>query len=380
MKKRIAVLGSTGSIGTQTLEVAAAHPDIFEVETITANNRVDELIAQAIRFQPNIVVIGNKMHYKRLKEALASYPVKVFAGDDAIVQAVTLPSVDMAVIALIGFSGLLPAVKAIEAGKAVALANKETLVVAGELITELVKKHQVPLLPVDSEHSAIFQCLQGESLSNVEKLILTASGGPFRTKLAHELNDVTKEDALQHPSWNMGAAITINSATMMNKGMEVIEACRLFGIPADRIEVVVHPQSVIHSMVQFIDGSVKAQMGIPDMMIPIRYALAYPQRLPAGHSRIDFATRFSLDFEKPDLKRFPLLEMAYRVLREGGNQPCVMNAANETAVAAFLEGRIHYTDIYRLIEKALATIPFIRYPTLDDLQETHRETIRKTLC
>jgi 1-deoxy-D-xylulose-5-phosphate reductoisomerase len=380
MKKKIAVLGSTGSIGTQTLEVAAAHPDIFEVETITANNRVDELIAQAIRFNPNVVVIGNKQHYARLKEALAAYPIKVFAGEEAIVQAVALPSVDMAVIAMIGFSGLLPTVKAIEAGKAIALANKETLVVAGELVTELVKKHQVPLLPVDSEHSAIFQCLQGESLADVEKLILTASGGPFRTKPAHELDSVTKEDALRHPSWSMGAAITINSATMMNKGMEVIEACWLFGIPADRIEVVVHPQSVIHSMVQFVDGSVKAQMGIPDMKAPIRYALAYPQRLPADHPRIDFAACSSLDFEKPDFKRFPLLEIAYQALREGGNKPCVMNAANETAVAAFLERRIGYSDIYRLIEKALATVPYVRHPTLQDLQETHRETIRKTLC
>jgi 1-deoxy-D-xylulose-5-phosphate reductoisomerase len=275
---------------------------------------------------------------------------------------------------------LLPTVKAIEAGKAVALANKETLVVAGELVTELVKKHQVPLLPIDSEHSAIFQCLQGESLSDVEKLILTASGGPFRTKPAHEMDSVTQEDALRHPSWNMGAAITINSATMMNKGMEVIEACRLFDIPADHIEVVVHPQSVIHSMVQFVDGSVKAQMGMPNMKAPIRYALAYPQRLPADHPRIDFTFCSSLTFEKPDFKRFPLLEIAYQVLREGGNRPCVMNAANETAVAAFLERRIGYTDIYRLVEKALATVSFVRQPTLQDLQETHRETIRKTLC
>ncbi|GHT22616.1 1-deoxy-D-xylulose 5-phosphate reductoisomerase [Bacteroidia bacterium] len=379
MKKKIAILGSTGSIGTQTLEVIAEHPELFEVETLTANNRVEDLIRQAIRFQPNCVVIGNELHYQRLKDALADHPVKVFAGYEAISQAATLPSVDMVVTGMIGFSGLLPTVKAIEAGKPVALANKETLVVAGELVTDLIKKHQTPLLPIDSEHSAIFQCLQGESLAAVEKLILTASGGPFRTKTAEELLHVSRKDALAHPSWDMGATITVNSATMMNKGMEVIEARWLFGIYADRIEVVVHPQSIIHSMVQFADGAIKAQMGAPDMRLPIQYALAYPHRLPANHSRLDFAKLSSLTFEKPDLTKFPLLSVAYYALQQGGNTPCVMNAANEAAVTAFLEGRIEYTDIFHRVDKALSKMSFIPHPTLQDLQDTHKETITKAL-
>ncbi|MDR1672624.1 MAG: 1-deoxy-D-xylulose-5-phosphate reductoisomerase [Bacteroidales bacterium] len=375
MKKRIAVLGSTGSIGTQTLDVIAAHPDMFEVEMLAAHRRVDDLIRQAIRFQPNSAVIGDKTHYARLKEALANHPIKVFAGYDAIAQTAAMPSVDMVMNAQTGISGLLPTVKAIEAGKPVALANKETLVAAGELVTALSEKHNAPLLPVDSEHSAIFQCLAGESLQSVEKLILTASGGPFRTKTAEELTRVTKEDALQHPSWHMGDIITVNSATLLNKGMEVIEAHWLFGVPASRIEVVVHPQSVVHSMVQFIDGSVKAQMGIPDMKAPIRYALAYPHRLPSDFPRPDFAQYASLTFEKPDFERFPLLLLAYRVLEKGGNCPCVMNAANEVAVAAFLNGKTAYTDIARMIETAVDRIPYTAHPTLDDLLETHRETI-----
>ncbi|MDR1865166.1 MAG: 1-deoxy-D-xylulose-5-phosphate reductoisomerase [Bacteroidales bacterium] len=375
MKKRIAVLGSTGSVGTQTLDVIAAHPDMFEVEILTANNRVDELIRQTLRFQPNAVVIGNERHYPRLKEALAACPVKVFAGYDAVAQAAAMPSVDMVVTALTGFSGLLPTVKAIEAGKPVALANKETLVTAGEIVTELSRKHRAPLLPVDSEHSAIFQCLQGETYRSVEKLILTASGGPFRSKTAEELSRVTREDALQHPSWNMGEVITVNSATLMNKGMEVIEAYWLFDIPVSRIEVVIHPQSVIHSMVQFTDGSIKAQMGVPDMKAPIRYALSYPHRLSSGHPRLDFAEYPSLTFEKPAHDRFPLLALACRALEEGGNKPCVMNAANEAAVSAFLEGRIGFTDIFRRVETALSRISYVAHPTLDDLLETHRETI-----
>ncbi|MDR2848797.1 MAG: 1-deoxy-D-xylulose-5-phosphate reductoisomerase [Bacteroidales bacterium] len=379
MKKKIAVLGSTGSIGMQTLEVIASHSDLFEVETLTANNRVEELILQAIRFQPNCVVIGNELHYQRLKEALADHPIKVFAGYDAIAQAATLPSVDMVVTGMIGFSGLIPTVKAIEAGKAVALANKETLVVAGELVTGLINKHQVPLLPVDSEHSAIFQCLQGEPVASVEKLILTASGGPFRTKTAEELLHVTRNDALAHPSWNMGATITINSATMMNKGMEVIEAHWLFGVPADRIDVIVHPQSIIHSMVQFTDGSIKAQMGVPDMRLPIQYALSYPHRLSTDHLRLDFAKYASLTFEKPDFTKFPLLSVAYHALKQGGNTPCVMNAANEAAVTAFLEGQIGYTDIFHHVDKALSKMTFIPHPTLQDLQDTHRETIARAI-
>ena len=375
MKKRIAILGSTGSIGTQTLEVIAAHPDHFEVETLTAHHNVELLAHQAIRFQPNAVVIGNKEYYDRLKEALAQYPVKVYAGYDAIAQVTALPSVDIVVAAMVGFSGLAPVVKAIEAGKHIALANKETLVVAGELVTQLAMKHQVALLPVDSEHSAIFQCLQGEQYNSIEKIILTASGGPFRTKTSKELAHATKDEALQHPSWNMGAKITIDSATLMNKGLEVIEARWLFDIPAERIEVLIHPQSVIHSMVQFADGSVKAQMGVPDMKVPIQYALSYPYRLSSDFPRPDFAKYASLTFEKPDVQRFPALDLAYQALKTGGNMPCIMNAANETAVEAFLNGRTGFMDIPRWIEQAMQQIAFIANPTLEQLQETHRKTV-----
>ena len=375
MKKKIALLGSTGSIGTQTLDVIAAHPEHFEVESLTAYNNVELLAQQAIRFQPNAVVIGNKELYSRLKEALSNHPIKVYAGSDAIAQVASLPSVDMALIAMVGFSGLIPVMKAIEAGKHIALANKETLVVAGELITKLAMQHQVALLPVDSEHSAIFQCLQGEQYHPVEKIILTASGGPFRTKTMEELARVTKEEALQHPSWNMGAKITIDSATMMNKGLEVIEARWLFNMPAERIEVLVHPQSVIHSMVQFADSSVKAQLGVPDMRMPIQYALSYPYRLNSNFPRLDFSKYASLTFEKPDTQRFPALDLAYRALKDGGNRPCVLNAANEAAVEAFLNGRIGFTDIPRWIEQAMQQIIYIASPTLEQLQETHLETV-----
>ena len=375
MKKKIAILGSTGSIGTQTLEVIAAHPDHFEVETLTAHNNVDLLAQQAIHFQPNSVAIGNKEQYSRLKEALAHHPIKVYAGYDAIAQVAAMPSVDMVVTAMVGFSGLIPTVKAIEAGKHIALANKETLVVAGDLVTQLAMQHQVALLPVDSEHSAIFQCLQGEEYNPIEKIILTASGGPFRTKTAEELTHVTKEEALRHPSWNMGAKITIDSATLMNKGLEVIEARWLFDVPAERIEVLVHPQSVIHSMVQFTDGSVKAQLGVPDMKAPIQYALSYPYRLDSDSQRLDFSKYASLTFEKPDIQRFPALALARQALKDGGNRPCVMNAANEAAVEAFLNGWIGFTDIPRWIERAMQQIVFIANPTLEQLQETHWETI-----
>jgi len=375
MKKKIAILGSTGSIGTQTLEVIAAHPDHFEVETLTAHNNVELLAQQAIRFQPNAVAIGNTEYYSRLKEALADHPIKVYAGYDAIAQVAAMPSVDMVVTAMVGFSGLTPTVKAIEAGKHIALANKETLVVAGELVTQLAMQHHVALLPVDSEHSAIFQCLQGEAYNPIEKIILTASGGPFRTKTAEELIYVTKDEALRHPSWNMGAKITIDSATLMNKGLEVIEAHWLFDVPAERIEVLVHPQSVIHSMVQFNDGSVKAQLGVPDMKAPIQYALSYPCRLDSDFPRLDFSKYASLTFEKPDIQRFPALALAQQALKDGGNRPCVMNAANETAVEVFLNGRIGFTDIPRWIEKAMQKITFIAKPTLEQLQETHRETV-----
>ncbi len=376
MKRKIAILGSTGSIGTQTLEVIAAHPELFEVETLTANNNAALLIDQAIRFQPNCVVIGNEKHYSLLKDALAAYPIKIFAGYDAIAQVASLPSVDMVVTAMVGYSGLQPTVKAIEAGKAIALANKETLVVGGEIITKLAEKYQAALLPVDSEHSAIFQCLQGESQNPIEKIILTASGGPFRKKTAEELKSVTVEEALKHPSWNMGAKITIDSATMMNKGLEVIEARWLFGVPAARIEVLVHPQSVIHSMVQFADGSVKAQLGVPDMKVPIQYALSYPQRLKSDFPRIDFKQYGSFTFEAPDMHKFPALQLAYSALEKGGNMPCIMNAANEVAIDAFLSHRIGFIDIPKLIEQAMQTIPHITQPTLDDLQQTHQEVIQ----
>jgi 1-deoxy-D-xylulose-5-phosphate reductoisomerase len=375
MKKKIAILGSTGSIGTQTLDVIAAHPEHFEVETLTANNNVELLARQAIRFQPNAVVIGNKELYGALKEVLAPHPIKVYAGCDAIAQVAALPSVDMVVTAMVGFSGLVPVVKAIEAGRHIALANKETLVVAGELITKLAVQHKVALLPVDSEHSAIFQCLQGEQYNPVEKIILTASGGPFRTKTSEELVYVTRDEALRHPSWNMGAKITVDSATLMNKGLEVIEARWLFDVPAERIEVLVHPQSVIHSMVQFTDGSVKAQLGVPDMKVPIQYALSYPYRLDSNFPRLDFTKYASLTFEQPDMQRFPALGLAFQALKDGGNRPCVMNAANEAAVEAFLCGRIGFTDIPKLIEQAMQQVAYIAGPTLNQLQETHRETI-----
>ena len=376
MKKKIAILGSTGSVGTQTLEVISKHPNHFEVETLTANNNVELLAQQAIRFQPNAVVISNEKQYGTLKELLKKHPIKVYAGNDAISQVVALPSVNMVVAAMVGFIGLKPVMKAIEAGKNIALANKETLVVAGEMITQLATKQKVAILPVDSEHSAIFQCLQGEQHNPVEKIILTASGGPFRNKTPIELSQVSKDDAMRHPSWNMGAKITIDSATLMNKGLEVIEARWLFNIPAERIEVLVHPQSVIHSMVQFSDGSVKAQMGVPDMRIPIQYALSYPYRLPSDFPRPNFLKYSSLTFKQPDRQHFPALGIAYEALKKGGNVPCIMNAANEAAVHAFLNDRIRFTDIPRWIEKAMKHIAYIANPTLKQLQETHQETIQ----
>ena len=377
MKKKIAILGSTGSIGTQTLEVIAAYSEIFEAEMLTAHNNVELLAQQAVRFQPNTVVIGNKEHYLRLKEMLAKHPIKVFAGYDAIAQAATMPSVDLVVSAMVGFSGLVPTVAAIKAGKHIALANKETLAAAGELVMKLAENNNAGIYPVDSEHSAIFQCLQGEEYNPIEKIILTASGGPFRTKTAEELKHVTVEEALRHPSWNMGAKITIDSATLMNKGLEVIEARWLFDVPAENIEVLIHPQSVIHSMVQFTDGSVKAQLGVPDMKAPILYALSHPFRFDTDYQRLDFSKYASLTFEKPDLQRFPALALACQALKDGGNRPCVMNAANEAAVQAFLDGRIGFTDIPRCIEQAMQKIAYIASPTLEQLLETHKETVSK---
>lgn len=375
-KRQIAILGSTGSIGTQTLQVVEEHPECFEVYAITANTRVEELISQARKFKPEAVVIADETKYETLKEALADQPVKVYAGYKSICQIVQAEPIDIVVTAMVGFSGLRPTIEAIKAGKAIALANKETMVVAGELITHLAIENKVPILPVDSEHSAIFQCLAGESGNKIEKLILTASGGPFRTFTAKELEAVTKEQALRHPNWSMGAKITIDSATMMNKGFEVMEAKWLFGVEAKDIEVVVHPQSVIHSMVQFADGAVKAQLGTPDMRLPIMYALSYPTRLSSSFPRLDFNTLGELTFEKPNLDIFPNLRFAYDALAMGGNMPCVVNAANEVGVAAFLADRIKFTDMSRLIERAMQSANFCQKPRLDDYLATDAE-VRK---
>ena len=375
-KRTIAILGSTGSIGTQTLQVVDEHPECFEVYALTANDRVDELIEQARKYQPEAVVIANEAKYEYLKEALQDMPIKVYGGYEAICQIVQSGPIDVVVTALVGFSGLRPTIEAIKAGKAIALANKETMVVAGELINELAMKHEVPILPVDSEHSAIFQCLAGEADNKVEKLILTASGGPFRTFSKEQLETVTKEQALKHPNWSMGAKITIDSASMMNKGFEVIEAKWLFGMDAKGIDVIVHPQSVIHSMVQFADGTVKAQLGTPDMRLPIMYALSYPVRLPSTFERLDFGKTTELTFEQPDMERFPNLQLAYQALTMGGNMPCVLNAANEVCVAAFLKEKIKFTEMSRLIERAMQSIDYQLKPTLDNLLETDRNTRR----
>ena len=375
-KRVIAVLGSTGSIGTQTLQVVEEHPECFEVYALTANDRVEELIEQARKFLPEAVVIANEEKYEQLKEALQDLPIKVYGGYDAICQIVQSQPIDIVVTALVGFAGLRPTIEAIKAGKAIALANKETMVVAGELINELAMKHQVPILPVDSEHSAIFQCLAGESDNRVEKIILTASGGPFRTFNKEQLETVTREQSLKHPNWSMGAKITIDSASMMNKGLEVIEAKWLFGVKAEEIEVVVHPQSVIHSMVQFADGAVKAQLGTPDMRLPIMYALSYPTRLSSSFERLNFATMKELTFEQPDTERFPNLQLAYQALTMGGNMPCVLNAANEVCVSAFLKEKIKFTEMSRLIERAMQSVDYRLKPTLDNLFDTDKQTRR----
>jgi len=363
-KKQIAILGSTGSIGKQALEVIEAHSDHFEIYALTANNQVDLLIEQARKFQPEAVIIANKLHYNKLKEALADLPIKVYAGNDAIDQIVESEPIDLVLAAMVGYSGLRSTIHAIKAGKAIALANKETMVVAGEIITSLAMEHKVPILPVDSEHSAIFQCL--EYYNPVEKIILTASGGPFRQSTMDELALVTKHQALKHPNWEMGAKITIDSASMMNKGFEVIEAKWLFNLKPDQIEVVVHPQSIIHSMVQFEDGAVKAQMGLPDMRLPIQYAFSYPQRLKMNYPRLDFNLYSSLTFEKPDLKRFRNLSLAYEAMAIGGTMPCVLNAANEVAVEAFLHERVGFLEMSDLIEKTMQKSSFIQKPTYED--------------
>ena len=372
-KRTIAILGSTGSIGTQTLQVVEEHPDKFEVYAITANTRVNELIQQARKFMPEAVVIADESKYQQLKEALADLPIKVYGGYESICQIVESKPIDIVVTAMVGFSGLRPTINAIKAGTAIALANKETRVVAGEMINALAIENRTPILPVDSEHSAIFQCLAGEMQNKVEKLILTASGGPFRTFTKEQLEHVTRQQALKHPNWSMGAKITIDSASMMNKGFEVMEAKWLFGVGAEDIEVVVHPQSVIHSMVQFADGAIKAQLGTPDMRLPIMYALTYPTRLTSSFERIDWNTLKELTFEKPNLELFPNLRHAYTALAEGGNIPCVVNAANEICVAAFLEERIKFTDMPKLIERAMEKATYILKPTLEDYLETDKE-------
>ena len=375
-KRQLAILGSTGSIGTQTLQVVEEHPECFEVYAITAGTRVDELIAQARKFMPEAVVIADESKYPHLKEALSDLPIKVYGGYEAICQIVESTPIDIVVTAMVGFSGLRPTINAIKAGKAIALANKETMVVAGELINALANEYKTPILPVDSEHSAIFQCLAGEMHNRVEKLILTASGGPFRTFTKEQLAHVTKEQALKHPNWSMGAKITIDSATMMNKGFEVMEAKWLFGVGAEDIEVVIHPQSVIHSMVQFEDGAIKAQLGTPDMRLPIMYALTYPARLTSSFGRLDWNTIKEFTFEKPNLEVFPNLRLAYEALAKGGNIPCVVNAANEVCVAAFLNDRVKFTDMPRIIERAMQSANFCIKPTLDDYIATDAE-IRK---
>lgn len=372
--KRVAILGSTGSIGTQALDVIHQHQDRFQVEVITAQNNADLLIQQAIAFQPNVAVIGNDAHYEKVKHALSHYPIKVYAGENALSQVVEMDTVDLVLTALVGYVGLIPTIKAIEAGKTIALANKETLVVAGELITSLARKKGVNIYPVDSEHSAIFQCLVGEFHNAIEKIILTASGGPFRGKDTGFLMKVKKEQALKHPNWDMGAKITIDSASLMNKGLEVIEAKWLFGLDASQIEVVVHPQSIIHSLVQFEDGSIKAQLGLPDMRIPIQFALSYPDRLASDFPRFDFTQYPSLDFEKPDTATFRNLGLAYYALSQGGNAACVLNAANEIVVAAFLEDKIGFLQMSDVIEQSMQKIGFIDSPTLEDLIMTDQST------
>ena len=370
------MLGSTGSIGTQALEVMAAHPDFFEVEVLSAQNNAKLLIAQAAQFRPNVVVIGNEDLYDQVFAALNPLHIKVYAGAESLLSVVQMDTVDVVLTAMVGYAGLLPTIRAIEAGKHIALANKETLVVAGELITKLADDKGVNIFPVDSEHSAIFQCLVGEHHNPIEKIILTASGGPFRGKDRDFLRHVTKAQALKHPNWSMGAKITIDSATLMNKGLEVIEAKWLFDLRPDQIEVVVHPQSIIHSIVQFEDSSMKAQMGLPDMRVPIQFALSFPQRLAADFPRFDFTKYPSLTFEQPDLKTFRNLGFAFTALEKGGNMPCIVNAANEVAVAAFLNDEIKFLEISDLIEKCMDKATFVAKPTLDDYVQTDAQTRR----
>lgn len=375
-QRKLAILGSTGSIGTQAVEVVKAYPDQFQVEVLTTNNNADLLIQQAVELKPNVVVICNEDRYDQVFSALDPLGIKVYAGSAAIASVVQMDTVDMVLTAMVGYSGLLPTIKAIEAGKSIALANKETLVVAGELITRLAAQKGINIYPVDSEHSAIFQCLVGEFHNPIEKIILTASGGPFRGKSREFLSTVTKAQALKHPNWTMGAKITIDSATLMNKGLEVIEAKWLFNLKPAQIEVVVHPQSIIHSLVQFEDGSLKAQLGMPDMRLPIQYALGYPNRLKSDFPRFNFMDYPSLTFEQPDLKTFRNLQLAFDALDRGGNAPCIINAANEVAVEAFLQDKVGFLEISEIIESCLAKATFVQAPGYEDYVLTDEETRR----
>jgi 1-deoxy-D-xylulose-5-phosphate reductoisomerase len=372
-QKRIAIYGSTGSIGTQALEVIAANPSLFTAEVLTAQNNDTLLIEQALQFNPNVVVIGDEKKYLTVKEALSKTDIKVFAGEQALVEVAALDCYDMMLAAIVGYAGLKPTLKAISCGKPIALANKETLVVAGDIVMQMAMEKRVPIIPVDSEHSAIFQCLVGEGRNKIERIILTASGGPFLGKKPNFLVNVKRDHALQHPNWSMGAKISVDSATLMNKGLEMIEAKWLFNLQPEQIEVVIHPQSIIHSMVQFDDGSIKAQMGLPDMKLPIQYALAFPQRLENNFPRYDFRKPNTLTFDEPDTKTFRNLALAIEALHKGGNLPCILNAANEIAVYAFLRNRIGFLDMTEVVEQTMQKMPFIQNPTLEEYFESDGE-------
>ena len=373
MVKNLCILGSTGSIGTQTLDIVRAYPDRYSVYAICAHRSIDKLIAQAREFKPEVVCIADESLYEPLKTALVDLPVKVWAGADAIAEVVTMPSIDVVVASMVGYAGLRPTIEAIKAGKTIALANKETLVVAGEIICDLAVQHHTPILPVDSEHTAIFQSLVGEDQSEIEKILLTASGGPFRTFSLEQMQTVTAADALKHPNWEMGAKITIDSASMMNKGFEVIEAKWLFGVPVEKIQVLVHPQSIVHSAVQFTDGAIKAQLGAPDMRLPIQYALSFPERLKSDFPRADLLALKDLTFEEPDLNRFPNLGLAYEAMRRGGNIPCVLNAANEVVNLAFRENRCRFLQMSEIIAQTMDKAAFIAKPSYEDYVQTDKE-------
>jgi len=378
-KKNIAILGSTGSIGTQALEVIEAHPDAFQVEVLTAQNNATLLIQQAKKFNPNAVVIVNETFYEQVKSELIPLGIKVYAGEKALASIVEMDTINLVLTALVGYSGVKPTIHAIKAGKPIALANKETLVVAGELVTRLANENGVNIYPVDSEHSAIFQCLVGEFHNRIEKIILTASGGPFRGKKQEELRSVTKAQALKHPNWTMGAKVTIDSASLMNKGLEVIEARWLFNIKPEQVDVVVHPQSIIHSLIQFEDGSIKAQIGLPDMRLPIQFAMSYPDRLPSDFPRFDFSKYPSLTFEQPDTETFRNLALAFEALRMGGNMPCVLNAANEVAVEAFLKDKLGFLEMSDVVERCLEKMDYVGSPSLEDYAQTDAQTRIKAM-